>query len=284
MRIRTRKKLPKKNITITVLFLLPLIGFGAYASVLLYMLEDMASYNFHNPPDTNSFIDEGEIDADLMAEMAYLLSDRLLKYHLPINLSLTVEFTDFNYDKVADVHETDNAALYGGETLLAQCLRYATAKKENNQTIMDHSMQIIKKLVSGYSMLLAVPNGGLGPEYPGIPARFYSPPGAKYKAEYPDIFSDHYKMFNGSGPYKNYRCRLYTSLDEMGGYAIAIGSVLKYVNPEDSTDAKWCYDRMKLLIAQLIEGFKDTNWLVLHGDGSPAGSDLNMDFGGGAWK
>lgn len=285
MRVRTRKNLSKKNAAITFLFLLPLVGFGAYASVLLYMLEDIGSYNqLIDPPNTEYFIKQENIDPNLMSELAEHLSHRLLEYHLPLNLSLTVTFTDYDYDTVADIHETDNAALYGGETLLAQCLRYATAKKEGNQTIMDHAIQIIRKMINGYSMLLAVPNGGIGPDYPGIPARFYSPPGAEYQEEYPHIFSDHYKMFNGTGDYKNYRCRLFTSLDEMGGYAIALGSVLKYVDPDDSTDAEWTYNRVRLLTAQLIEGFKDTNWLVLHGDGTPAGSDLNMDFGGGAWK
>ncbi|MHA1147553.1 MAG: hypothetical protein ACTSR8_04860 [Promethearchaeota archaeon] len=275
----------KKNTALVLLFLLPLIGFFTYASVLFIIMDDIASYNYLiGPPDTDNFYNKDEIDPDLMAEIADVLCDRFLTYHLPLNLSLTITFTDYNYDTVNDIHETDNAALYGGETMIGQCYRYATAKKEENKAEMDHALQIIKRLISGYSMLLAIPNGGIGPEYPGIPARFYSPPGKYYEKEYPEIFSDHYKMFNGTGKYHNYRCRLHTSLDEMGGYAGAFGSVLKFVDPDDSDDAKWCYNRVSLLTAQLIEGFKKTNWLVLHGDGTPAGSDLNMDFGGGAWK
>lgn len=285
MRVRKRKNLPKKNSVLVFLFLLPLIGVGAYASVLVIILEDIGSYNYQiGPPDTDHFIDKDDIDPDLMADLAGVLNNRLLEYHLPLNLSVTVTFSDYSYETVADIHETDNAALYGGETMAAQCFRYATAKKENNKTEMAHSIQIIKRLVSGYSLLLAVPNGGIGPEYPGLPARFYSPPGKEYQEEYPEIFSDHYKMFNGTGDYKNWRCRLKTSLDEMGGYAVALGMVLKFVDPDDSEVAEWCYERVRVLVAQLVEGFKKTNWLVLYGDGTPAGSDLNMDIGGGAWK
>ncbi len=262
---------------------MPLIGFGGYASGLLIMINDMASYTYTiPPPDQTYFIPKENIDPNIMAQVADAISYRLNLTHLNINLSVTVTYTNTNYDTVQQWHDTDNAALYGGQTLGAQCLRYATAKKEYNQTEMDNSMEIIRKLVHGFSMLLAVPNGGIGPDYPGIPGRFYAPPG--YENIFPEVFSDHYKMFNGTGIYSNYRCRLYTSLDEMGGYAIALGSVLKFINPSDSGDARWCYETVRLMTAQLIEGFKDTNWLIISGDGYPAGSDLNMDFGGGAWK
>jgi len=283
MRIRTRKNLKKKNTAIVFLFLLPLIGFSTYAVGLLIIIADMASYNYRiDPPDTDFFYSWDEIDPNIMADVAEEISRRLLEYHLPINLSVTTTFLNHNYDTVDRWHDTDNAALYGGQTLGAQCFRYATAKKENDEDEMDDAMALIKKLVTGFKLLLAVPNGGIGPEYPGTPARFYAPPG--YQDIFPEVFSDHYKMFNGTGKYKNWRCRLYTSLDEMGGYALALGSVLKFIDPDDSDDAEWCYEIVRLVIAQLIEGFKKTNWLVLSGDGNPAGSDLNMDFGGGAWK
>ena len=283
MRIRSRKNLKKKNGAIVVLFLLPLIGLTSYASVLLYILEDMASYNERvGSPDTSYFFPKEEIDPSLMAELADVLNFRLNKYHLELNMSLAADFTNYSYKEVDRWHETDNAGLQGGETMIGQCLRYATAKKENNATEMAAAIHIIRRLITGFSILLAVPNGGIGPEYPGIPARFYAPPGTEDK--FPQVFSDHYKMYNGTGIYSNWRCRLKTSLDEMGGYAAALGSVLKFVDPEDSEDARWTYERVRLLVAQLIEGFKRTNWLVIHGDGYPAGSDLNMDFGGGAWK
>ncbi|MHA1336790.1 MAG: hypothetical protein ACTSPW_13780 [Promethearchaeota archaeon] len=283
MRIRRRKNLKKKNTVIVFLFLMPIIGFFGYASILLYMINDLASYNeLIGPPDTDYFIPLDRINETELAEFAKVLDDRNELYHMPTNLSVSCTFTDYNYNTVKEWHGTDNGALWGGELLASQCLRYATAKREKNSEEMNAAMRQIKRLVSGFSMLLAVPNGGIGPDYPGIPARFYASP--SQKDIFPFMFEEHYKHFNGTGKYKNWRCRLSTSLDEMGGYAIALGTVLKFIDPDDSEDAKWCYERVKLLIAQLIEGFKKTNWLVLTGDGTPAGSDLNMDLGGGAWK
>jgi len=283
MRIRSRKNLQKKNAAIVFLFLLPLIGFSTYAIGLIIIMNEMASYTFNiDPPDTDYFYTMDEIDPNIMAEVADAISYRLNKSHLNINLSVTISYTDTTYTTVDRWYDTDNAALYGGQTLGAQCFRYATAKKENNQTEMDNSMEIIRQLVTGFSLLLAVPNGGIGPDYPGLPGRFYGPPG--YEEVFPEVFGTGYKMYNGTGIYSNWRCRLKTSLDEMGGYAIALGAVLKFINPADSSDAEYCYETVRLLVAQLIEGFRGTNWLVIHGDGYPAGSDLNMDFGGGGWK
>ncbi|MGV9173156.1 MAG: hypothetical protein ACOC44_06710 [Promethearchaeia archaeon] len=285
MRIRTREKLKRKNAAIVVLFLLPLIAFLSYVGGLFIIINDMASYTYDVKPDPNDFYTESEINETLLAEIAEVLEYRHNKYHIPegiINLTVSVDFTDYNYDTVDKWHETDNAALWGGEMLGAECHRYAVAKKEDNQVELDEAIHVIRRLVHGFTMLLKVPNGGLGPDYPGIPARFYAAPGQEDL--FPQIFSDHYKMFNGSGDYKNWKCRLKTSKDELAGYILGLGSVLKFIDPNDSPDAKWCYEKVKLMVAQLIEGFKDTNWLVLHGDGYPAGSDNNMYFGGGAWK
>ena len=56
MRIRTRKNLKRKNTIITLLFLLPLIGFGAYAGFALYILDDVASFTLNlEPPNTDYF-------------------------------------------------------------------------------------------------------------------------------------------------------------------------------------------------------------------------------------
>jgi hypothetical protein len=286
IRIRSRKNLKKKNTAIVLLFLMPIIGFAGYAAGLLIIINDMASYTYEiPPPDTQYFHTWQEIDPNKMALVADAISTRMNLYHLTdgiTNLSVDCSYSDTNYDTVEKRYDTDNAALYGGQTLGAQCLRYATAKKENNQTEMDNAMVLIRKLVHGFSLLLAVPNGGIGPDYPGIPGRFYAPPG--YEDIFPEVFSDAYKMYNGTGIYSNWRVRLKTSLDEMGGYALALGSVLNFVDPSDSPDAKYVYETVRLMVAQLIEGFKKTNWMVIHGDGYPAGSDLNMDIGGGTWK
>ena len=77
------------------------------------------------------------------------------------------------------------------------------------------------------------------------------------------MFEDEYLHYNGTGDYKNWRVRLHTSLDEMAGYIQGFGSVLKWIDPDDCEISKWCYNRVRLLVAQMIEGFKDTNWSKL---------------------
>ncbi|MGV9173556.1 MAG: hypothetical protein ACOC35_13475, partial [Promethearchaeia archaeon] len=50
-------------------------------------------------------------------------------------------------------------------------------------------------------------------------------------------------------------------------------------------DAKWCYETVKLIIDQLLQGFLKNNWLLLDGDGWPDGVDLHpYFFSGGAWQ
>jgi hypothetical protein len=285
MRTRTREKLKKKNTAITLLFLLPLLGFGTYAAGALYILNDMTSFTFDEKikPDTSYFTPRDEINITLLAEIAEQLEIRNNKYHLPTNLSVSLYMKDHHYDSVRKWRMNDNGGLRGGEMLFSECLRYATAKRENNEQSMNHSMAVIKKLVDGFATLMAAPNGGLGPEYPGLLARFYAAP--KHRDIFPRMFAPHYKHFNGSGPYKNWRVRLKTSKDELGGYALGLASILEFVDPSDGKDAKWCYNTVKLIIDQLLQGFLKNNWLLLDGDGWPDGVDLHpYFFSGGAWQ
>ena len=79
MRIRTRKNLKKKNAAIVLLFLIPMIGFGTYAMILLAILESMAAYSLKiPPPDTDYFYTEAEIDLDILAQMAELYAQRMV--------------------------------------------------------------------------------------------------------------------------------------------------------------------------------------------------------------
>ncbi|MGV9173914.1 MAG: hypothetical protein ACOC35_15300, partial [Promethearchaeia archaeon] len=207
MRIRTRKNLKRKNAAITLLFLLPLIGFGTYAAGALYILNDMTSYTFDEKikPDVNHFTPRNKINATFLAEIAEQLEIRNNKYHLPINLSVSLYMKDHNYNEVRKWRMNENGGLRGGEMLFSECLRYAIAKRENNLEAKNHSMIVIRKLVDGFAKLMAAPNGGLGPEYPGILARFYAAP--EHRDIFPKMFDPHYKHFNGSGPYKNWRVR-----------------------------------------------------------------------------
>jgi hypothetical protein len=130
--------------------------------------------------------------------------------------------------------------------------------------------------------MFAAPNGGIGPDYPGMPARFVSAPENRKYHEW--LFDPHPRHFNGTGPYSNWRVRLHTSRDELAGYYLGFASVLRFIDPEANEDSRWCVERIKVLAAQMIEGFRKTNWLILGGNGEPVGSDLNPILGESMWQ
>ncbi|MHA1147421.1 MAG: hypothetical protein ACTSR8_04185 [Promethearchaeota archaeon] len=296
MRVRSRKNLKKKNLAITLLFLLPLIGFGGYASVLLYILDDIASFTFYlEPPETDKFYSKEDIDLDLLHDQAHHYDYMLEKWHMPANITVDCIFKDHNYDKIANWSDTDNGNLHVGFSLLAECNRYKWALDNDEDEELENATRCIEKLVTALSNFIAAPNGGLGinPEtgewYPGALARFAVPPG--YEDVHPFMYPDnpHPRHFNGTGAYHNWRVRLHTSRDELAGFYIGTASVLKFVDREHDDKSKWIWDRTKLIVSQLIEGFKRTNWLLIGaqgetGEGVPCGSDLNAYGEGSTWQ
>ncbi len=283
MRVRRRKNLKKKNATITFLFLIPIIGVGIYAGGLVYILNDVSSYTLNmDPPNTKRFASMDEIDEDVLEQLANYYDDQMERWHNPTNISVNAKFKDNSYSEVESYEGTDNGALHIGYTLAANCLRYKTALNDNNDDLLKNATRMVKKGVSAFSDMLAAPNGGLGPEYPGTPARFVCAP--EYKNNHPWLFEEDERHFNGTGDYDQWRVRLYTSRDELGGYYLGFASVLAFVDPDENDDSKWCVERIKLLTEQMIEGFKKTNWLVLGGNGEPVGSDLNGYFEGSTWQ
>jgi hypothetical protein len=285
MRIRTRKNLRKKNTIIAFLFLLPLICFGIYARICFYILDDIASYTLNlDPPNTDYFyrLDKLLGNQTYLENMAHTFNKQMEMFHMPTNISVDITFTNNTFTEVDTWHSTDNGALKIGYTLASQCFRYKVALDDGDFDELLNATRMVRKCVSAFSNMLAAPNGGIGPNYPGTPARFVcAPENRKY---HPWIFEEHPRHFNGTGKYQKWRVRLYTSRDELAGYYLGFACVLKFINPAQDADSKWCVDRVKLLVAQMIEGFRKTNWLVLGGEGEPVGSDLNPYLGGGMWQ
>ena len=285
MRIRTRKNLLKKNIVITILFSIPVISFFSYIGFGLYILDDLASLTLNlDHPNTTYFTPFDQIigNQTYLDQMATRFDYQLEKWHIPTNISIDVTFTDDSYSEVEIWHGTDNGALHLGYTLASQCLRYKYALDNSDLNELENATRMVKKCVSGFSNMLAAPNGGIGPDYPGMPARFVSAPENRIYHQW--LFDPDPRHFNGTGPYSNWRVRLHTSRDELAGYYLGFASVLKFIDPTASEDSRWCVERIKLLTAQMIEGFRKTNWLVLGGNGEPVGSDLNPILGESIWQ
>lgn len=268
MRIRKRQKLAQHYTKVIALILIPIVIIGLYAGGVLVLLSGLTSFIYDIDPDaaTADFYDLDEINKTSLSNMAYEYSIRQEKYHLPINISQPVIINASSGD-VVQYQGHDNGALFTGYSLAAESLRYANLTDGSPEK--QQCYRILKKLITGMSMLLAVPNGGLGPEYPGQTlARFYAPPHLKNNASFSWMWSDHVKHFNGTGIYSQWRIRLYTSKDELGGYLFGIAAALKYVDDE------WAQGILKLVIGQLMEGFLDSFWQEIHGDGTPSGAHL----------
>ncbi len=279
-RSRTGPRIKISTILKLAFILIPFLLGGLYVWGAIYIIEDVTAPMLEQQYDPASFIAP---NFTLMAQWADQLEYRFEQYHCPTGISLKCTFDDYSYTTVDRYHDTDNVALSTGLALATECFRYAAGKRENNLTIQANATRVIKKLLTGFSYLLAVPNGGIGPDYPGTISRFYwspndtSIPGYQHVTDW--MLSDHVRHFNGTGEYSNWRWRGYTSKDEMAGYLYGLGAAIQFVGEDDP----WIWNRTRLLVAQLIEGFIDTNWLVMNGNGNPVGSDLKAYVQTGEW-
>ncbi len=283
MRIRKRKSLAKRNSIVVVLFFIPMVCILSYLGFFMYILYDISSYNLEMPPpNTDYFYDLNQINKNTLDKLTHTYEYQLKYDHSPAYIPVDITFKDQTYSEIDNWHGTDNGALALGYALAGECFRYQAALKDGDTAELNRALIMVKRFVTGFSYMLAAPNGGIGPDYPGTPARFVcSPENRKY---YPFMFEDNPRHFNGTGEYKDWRVRLYTSRDEIAGYYLGFASVLSCIDPDVNADSKWCVDRITLLTEQLIEGFKKTDWLVLGGDGEPVGSDLNSYLDGSTWQ
>jgi len=282
MRRRPRKGIKKTSYLKVAMILLPFLLGGLYVWGAIYMIDDVTSSFLTKQYDSGTFI---TVNYAKLADWADKIEYRFEKWHMPANIALSVTFTDNNHNVSSYYHPTDNVALSTGFALATECFRYRAAVNENNTALKANATRCIERLLTGFSMLLAVPNGGIGPEYPGSISRFYWAPDNAALPGYATITNwmldeNEVRHFNGTGIYSNYRWRGYTSKDEMAGYLFGLGAVIQHCQNE--TDI---WNLAGLLVAQIVEGFIDTNWLVINGDGYPCGSDMKSLLGltGGEW-
>ncbi|MBN2155755.1 MAG: hypothetical protein JW776_06910 [Candidatus Lokiarchaeota archaeon] len=295
MKITKRKTIKLRYTILTIVCFIPLVLFGAFGGFIGYLFTDLASHafdrelNFYNPYDPDypwNSMENITADLDLMDDLANTYQIRQIDYHTPINLSVNCWLYNNAVDPsgIFQYDLTDNAGLYTGASLATECFRYQTLTEPGERAV---SLELIKKLTTGLSLLMAVPNGGLGPQFPGQTlARFYAMPDLVNDANYSYMFGDHYKMFNGTDgtamggeDYSQWRVRLYTSKDELGGYFFGLAAALQLC------DDPWVQDVIKKIIGQIANGFIDSMYQEIHGDGNPCGAHLeNMFTLTGEWK
>lgn len=263
---------------IVFLFVGPFVPFFVYLQSGFSLLDECSSFNFTIGLNTSEFIDPvyGKLD-----RWARTLDDRFEKMHMPSNIALRVTFKDYDYDEINYYHSTDNVGLSTGLALATYCFKYKACEDSGDIEGMEQALRIVKGLVDGFSMLLAVPSGGIGPDYPQHPTRFvWSPEDREiegFELVTNWMVGEHERHYNGTGIYSQYRWRGWTSKDECGGWFFGLGRALQLV------DDPWVQERVKLLTAQMIEGFRKTNWMITSGEGYPVGTDLKASLLSGEW-
>src|SRR6056297_2659206 len=141
----------------------------------------------------------------------------------------------------------------------------------------NFALDVLINMTTGLSLLVKVPNGGIGPEYGGELARGVAPPGAE--DIWPKLWREHPKHFNGSGKYSNWRYNSYTSNDEFAGYYLFLAIATKYLQ-----EIPYINNTISKIVDQLCYNMIHNNFLGIHGNGALTGIDQKPRlFHGGFW-
>ncbi len=284
MRIHSVKDFYKQRAGLAVVILAPVVLFGSIFGISSYVFSEVPAFGMDESvmPDISSF---GVANYTALAEMASFYDYRYEQYHMPLNYTVPALFTDTNYDNVSAYKFTDNGALWSATAMAGFIGKYLAAKRESNATMEEEALRVLRRLVDGMAMMLAVPNGGLGPDHGAILARMWAAP---EHATIPDmpLFNSSiqgarapYAYYNGSGMYSQWRYSDFTSLDEYGGYYMGIALAWKYLKDEPTVN-----QTLSRVIDQLCNGMIKTNFLGIGGFGGPTGVDQKVRFfQGGSW-
>ena len=200
-------------------------------------------------------------------QMAREYEKFLLVNHLPLNYTLSA-YWNANFTSIVMYTSSGDASIWSGMSLAAACFEYAAAKREGNATLQTSALLLVKRLISGVSLLLAVPNGGIGPNFSGVLARSVCP--KNWNSSHPAIagFSkpaDNVNIFNGAGNYSDWNWIGYNSLDQYSGIIMGVSCAAKLV------DDAWVQSQVRLLATQMLEFFKKMNWYLIDGNGRTTG-------------
>ncbi|UYP46577.1 hypothetical protein NEF87_002862 [Candidatus Lokiarchaeum ossiferum] len=277
MRVRNRTSIKIKTIFTILLIFSPFTFFTALGIRVASIYDDMLSFQYEvGQPNPDEDFLYPTANYTRMNAMARVYDYLYQKNHLPLNFTATCDYVDENYTEVASYQFSDNGALWTGIPMAGWVFHYVAAQNEGNVTDIAYALEVIQRMVNGFSMLMIVPNGGLGPEYSGILARGWA--GPEHKDIHPSLFQDHIRHFNGTGDYSNYRWRGHTSNDEYAGFYLGLAVCLKYV--EDP----YVQTTVGLIVEQLANYMRQTNFLGINGPGGPSGVEQKARvYTGGYW-
>ena len=131
---------------------------------------------------------------------------------------------------------------------------------------------MVRKVLTGVSYLMAVPNGGIGPQFSGVLARSVKSPdydGPLFNVYELDLPQD---IFNGTGEYSNWRWNGYPSTDQYSGIIFGLTRTALLVSPHDS----WIRNLTQMLTQQIIEHFIKTNWRIIDNGARTTGQQFSI--------
>lgn len=292
MRIRYRdpRKLNAQRAGALLAMLIPMTVLGSVVGHVAGLFEEIPSFGFSDAlrPDPATFV---PANYSMLAEMALAYDYRFETYHIPNNFTVDTYFGDDALTVPTWYGYSDNGALWTGSSLVAFVGKYLAGVEENDTTLRDNATRVMRKLVHGMSMMLEVPNGGLGPQFGATVARSWASPeqmgvvpGPGYIPGIQYLLNDgpaYPKYFNGTGPYSQYRWSGFTSNDEYGGYYMGIAIAYKFLNKTHAPDV---HDKLGIMIDQLCAGMLRANFLGFTGSGGTTGVDQKMRaFSGSSW-
>ncbi len=268
----------RKNLQVSCMFLVivsPIGFFSGYALKISSLISALVDEPITCEPDPAQFVD---INYTRLAEMVQWTDTRFENYHVALNMSTDTNFIDDGtFANVESYRFSDNQALQGGYAVAAYTFKYLAGKRENDSVIKNDALRVLRNLTYGFSMFLRVPNGGLGPEYPGILARGYSPPDPDGIGSF--YFQGHPKEANGTGIYSDWKWRGFTSNDEHSGFYLALAVLLKYVD-----DDPFIANLTRLMIEQVANYLVQTNFIGFQQYGGPSGIEQKpRAFFSGYW-
>ncbi|MBN2151928.1 MAG: hypothetical protein JW839_10805 [Candidatus Lokiarchaeota archaeon] len=264
----SRKGTWRKALGFALIILVPTC-FGCYAYSCAESVLQFASYLGSEPVDYGALIPANHAKLEAMSRgfEFYLERD-----NLPLNYTLTAVWRS-DFDAISHFAVGGDAAIWSGMSLAMASFKYAVAQRHGDATEVSNATRLVRKLVDGVSLLLAVPNGGIGPAYPGVLARSVSP--KDWSDAHPGIAgypygseADHVDVFDGAGDYSDWFWIGYPSLDQYSGVIMGVTVALAIV------DDPYVRSRARLLAAQMVEHFKDTGWNLADGNGRTTGQSF----------
>ncbi len=237
--------------------------FSSYIAGASYIINDIISEITEGEIDDSNFI---EPDLSLMENMSNQFEFYLERDNIPLNYTLTAIWKDTNFTEIEYYRTAGDAAIWTGMMLGSESFHYAVAKRSGNETARLDALRMVKKILTGVKYLLAVPNGGIGPEYDATLARsVWSPDysGPRIHEVGPEEAEERpLDVFNGTGHYSNWYWKGYPSTDQNCGIIFGITRCAILVAPDDP----WVANLTSLMSQQYVEYYLRTNWMLTDGN------------------